>query len=187
MFMGECALFGWQKWLEWIFWINYKYRSDHVTCMLMILCRLLVTFAKCLSSSARQRVPSLGWPTACLAQDWMGFLECGAFSAKNAGKVRANWAELITCNHDLGPFIPLQPQLPPLSWEIISAAAAAKSLQSCPTLCDPRDCSLPGFPVPGILQARVLEWGAIAFSEISSSGSKWVIMVPCCFFFKKLK
>ena len=44
--------------------------------------------------------------------------------------------------------------------------------QSCPTLCDPRDCSLPGFPVPGILQARVLEWGAIAFSEISSSGSK---------------
>ena len=44
------------------------------------------------------------------------------------------------------------------------AAAAAKSLQSCPTLCDPIDSSPPGSPVPGILQARVLEWGAIAFS-----------------------
>jgi len=43
-------------------------------------------------------------------------------------------------------------------------AAAAKSLQPCPTLCDPMDCSLPGSPVPGILRARVLEWGAIAFS-----------------------
>ena len=43
------------------------------------------------------------------------------------------------------------------------AAAAAKSLQSCPTLCDPIDGSLPGFSVPGILQARTLEWVAIAF------------------------
>ena len=43
-------------------------------------------------------------------------------------------------------------------------AAAAKLLQSCPTLCDPIDGSPPGSPVPGILQARVLEWGAIAFS-----------------------
>ena len=40
----------------------------------------------------------------------------------------------------------------------------AKSLQSCPTLCDPMDCSLPGSPVPEIFQARVLEWDAIAFS-----------------------
>ena len=44
------------------------------------------------------------------------------------------------------------------------AAAAAKSLQSCPTLCDPRDGSPPGSPVPGILQARTLEWVAISFS-----------------------
>src|SRR5574337_1020178 len=43
----------------------------------------------------------------------------------------------------------------------------AKSLQSCPTLCDPIDGSPPGSSVPGILQARVLEWGAIAFSIIS--------------------
>ena len=46
-----------------------------------------------------------------------------------------------------------------------TAAAAAKSLQSCPTLCDPIDVSPPGSTVPGILQARTLEWGAIAFSE----------------------
>ena len=41
----------------------------------------------------------------------------------------------------------------------------AKSLQSCPTLCDPIDSSPPGFPVPGILQARTLEWVAISFSN----------------------
>ena len=46
-----------------------------------------------------------------------------------------------------------------------NAAAAAKSLQSCPTLCDPRDGSPPGSPVPGILQARILEWVAISFSN----------------------
>jgi len=43
-------------------------------------------------------------------------------------------------------------------------AAAAKLLQSCPTLCDPTDGSPPGSPVPGILQARTLEWVAISFS-----------------------
>jgi len=48
---------------------------------------------------------------------------------------------------------------------ILSAAAAANSLQSCPTLCDPIDGSSPGSPVPGILQARTLEWLAISFSN----------------------
>ena len=46
-----------------------------------------------------------------------------------------------------------------------AAAAAAKSLQSCSTLCDPRDSSPPGSPVPGTLQARTLEWVAISFSN----------------------
>ena len=45
------------------------------------------------------------------------------------------------------------------------ATATAKSLQSCPTLCDPTDVSPPGSPVPGILQARTLEWVAISFSN----------------------
>ena len=53
------------------------------------------------------------------------------------------------------------------------AAAAAKSLQSCPTLCDPTDVSPPGSPVPGILQARTLEWVAIAFSN----AWKWKVKV----------
>ena len=48
---------------------------------------------------------------------------------------------------------------------ICTYAAAAKSLQSCLTLCDPIDCSPPGSPVPGILQARTLEWVAISFSN----------------------
>ena len=46
-----------------------------------------------------------------------------------------------------------------------AAAAAAKSLQSCPTLCDPIDGSPPASPIPGILQARILEWVATAFSK----------------------
>ena len=52
-------------------------------------------------------------------------------------------------------------------------AAAAKSLQSCSTLCDPIDGSPPGSPVPGILQARTLEWIAISFS----SAWKWKVKV----------
>ena len=54
-----------------------------------------------------------------------------------------------------------------------AAAATAKSLQSCPTLCDPRDHSPPGSPVPGILQARTLEWLAISFSNTW----KWKVKV----------
>ena len=50
------------------------------------------------------------------------------------------------------------------TWEA-QTAAAAKSLQSCPSLCDPIDGSPPGSPVPGILQARTLEWAAISFSS----------------------
>ena len=48
---------------------------------------------------------------------------------------------------------------------IVAAATAAKSHQSCPTLCDPIDGSPPGSPIPGILQARTLEWVAISFSN----------------------
>ena len=54
-----------------------------------------------------------------------------------------------------------------------AAAAAAKSLQSCPTLCNPIDGSPPGSPVPGILQARTLEWVAISFSN----AWKWKVKV----------
>ena len=68
---------------------------------------------------------------------------------------------------------------------ILTAAAAAKSLQSCPTLCDPSDGSPPGSPVPGILQARTLEWVAIAFSnawkwkvKVKSLSRVWLLATP---------
>ena len=54
-----------------------------------------------------------------------------------------------------------------------AAAAAAKSLQSCLTLCDPIDGLPPGFPIPGILKARTLEWVAISFSN----AWKWKVKV----------
>ena len=56
---------------------------------------------------------------------------------------------------------------------VFSNIAAAKSLQSCPTVCDPRDGSSPGSPIPGILQARTLEWVAISFSN----AWKWKVKV----------
>ena len=63
--------------------------------------------------------------------------------------------------------------------------AAAKSLQSCPTLCDPIDGSPPGSPVPGILQARTLEWVAISFSnawkwkvKVKSLSRVWLWVTP---------
>ena len=66
-----------------------------------------------------------------------------------------------------------------------SAAAAAKLLQSCPTLCDPIDGSPPGSPVPGILQTRTLEWVAISFSnawkwkvKVKSLSRVWLFATP---------
>ena len=68
---------------------------------------------------------------------------------------------------------------------IAAAAAAAKSLQSCPTLWDPTDGSPPGSPVPGILQARTLEWVAISFSnawkwkvKVKSLSRVWFVATP---------
>ena len=66
-----------------------------------------------------------------------------------------------------------------------AAAAAAKSLQSCPTLCNPIDGSPPGSPIPGILQARTLEWVAISFSnawkwkvKVKSLTRVWLLATP---------
>ena len=71
---------------------------------------------------------------------WLGF---HAFTAKRAGSIPGQ-----------GTKIP----------QVSAVATAAKSLQLCPTLCDPIDGSPPGSPVHGILQARILEWVAITFS-----------------------
>ena len=76
----------------------------------------------------------------------------------------------------------------PINFRLLTfrtAAAAAKSLQSCPTLCDPIDSSPPGSPVPGILQARTLEWVAISFSsawkwkvKVKSLSRVWLLATP---------
>ena len=74
----------------------------------------------------------------------------------------------------LYPFCEWDTMLGHLIWPISQQyAAAAKLLQSCQTLCDPRDGSPPGSPVPGILQARTLEWVAISFSNTW----KWKVKV----------
>jgi len=67
------------------------------------------------------------------------------------------WVQIVLKNHRIS--------------SSTAAAAAAKSFQSCPTLCDPIGGSPPGSPVPGILQARTLEWVAIAFSTSSTTAS----------------
>ena len=59
------------------------------------------------------------------------------------------------------------------------AAAASKSLQSCPTLCDPIDGSPPGSPIPGILQARTLEWVAISFLQCMTVKSESEVAQSC--------
>ena len=80
-----------------------------------------------------------------------------------------------------------QPFASPLLFQkhSISHAAAAKSLQSCPTLCDPIDGSPPSSPIPGILQARTLEWVAISFSNAwkwkvkgKSLNHVWLLATP---------
>ena len=76
--------------------------------------------------------------------------------------------------YNLLPPLPTPPSQVLCHWSTgSSTAAAAKSLQSCPILCDPIDGSPPGSPVPGILQARTLEWVAISFS----SAWKWKVKV----------
>ena len=60
----------------------------------------------------------------------------------------------------------------------LTAAAAAKSLQLCPTLCDPIDGSPSGSPVPGILQARILEWVAISFCKLEVILSSLTQILP---------
>ena len=67
-----------------------------------------------------------------------------------------------------------------------AAAAAAKSLQSCPTLCNPIDGSPPGSPVPGILQARTLEWAAISFSNLKLNIFKSVYLLLYTYFLVQL-
>ena len=97
------------------------------------------------------------WTVACEAPLSVGFSRqesCSGLSCLPPGDLSDLWIKLLSLMSSV-------------------LAAAAKSLQSCLTLCDPMDCSPPGSPVPGILQARTMEWAAIAFS----SAWKWKVKV----------
>ena len=101
---------------------------------------------------AHQATLSVGIPRR---EHWSGFLVPSPGDLPNPGIEPASPALA-------GRFFAIEPPGMLLGFE---PAAAAKSLQSCPTLCDPIDGSPPGSPVPGILQARTLEWVAISFSR----------------------
>ena len=92
-------------------------------------------------------------------------LEWAAISSSRGSSQLRDWTHLSCIGRQI--LLPLSHQGSPL---VCHAAAAAKLLQSCPTLCDPIDRSPPGSPIPGILQGRTLEWVAISFSNESE---KW--------------
>ena len=94
------------------------------------------------------------------------------------GYLKSSWAHSLSLNTPLDMAMPTRGKRPCSSHQWAGSspshhAAAAKSLQSCLTLCDPRDGSPPGSPVPGILHARTLEWAAISFSNTW----KWTLKV----------
>ena len=101
-------------------------------------------------------------------------LECVAITSSRGSSQPRDWTH-VSCVSCIGRqiFTTEPPGKPYLYLSYIYAAAAAKSLQSCLTLCNPIDGSLPGSPVPGVLQARTLEWVAISFSN----AWKWKVKV----------
>ena len=110
----------------------------------------------CAQLLSHVRLFATPWTATCQASQSMGFPR------------QEYWSGLpFPPPRDL-PDPGIKPMSPALAGEFFTAelpaAAAAKSLQSCLTLCNPMDCSLPGSSIHGIVQARVLEWAAIAFS-----------------------
>ena len=102
-----------------------------------------------------------------------GMVEPGGLPSMGSHRVRHDWSDLAAAaaGKNLG------------GWGYVNAAT--KSLQSCPTLCDPIDGSAPGSPVPGILQARTLEWLAISFSnawkwkvKVKTLSCAWLLATP---------
>ena len=107
----------------------------------------------------RQTASSVYLPWVASPWGWVTCLSSGLLwlSEKPLAVPHHTAAMIATC-------LPCQPRSCLLN-DSAAAAATAKSLQSCPTLCDPIGGSPPGSPVPGILQARTLEWVAISFSN----------------------
>ena len=114
-------------------------------------------------------------PPACRLQCWdaLGQTTNRAGTqptCHQTGYLKSSWAHSLPLNTPFDMAMPTRGKRPCSSHQWAGSspshhAAAAKSLQSCLTLCDPRDGSPPGSPIPGILQARTLEWAAISFSN----------------------
>ena len=98
--------------------------------------------------------------------------------------IEVGWQERINMKHKGVTNTTFLPNNSNKKTQKKDAAAAVKSLQSCRTLCDPIDGSPPGSPVPGILQARTLEWVAISFSKIKDEKdinlSDKTTKITCC-------
>ena len=111
--------------------------------------------------------------------------ECSQGWAKLSWKLGLSFLDEFTGRHFHGPQSQQTVPSRDLGPEPVHAAAAAKSIQSCPTLCDPIDVSPPGSPIPGILQARTLEWVAMSFSnawkwkvKVKSPSPVWLFATP---------
>ena len=112
------------------------------------------------------------------------FLHCWEEYKIEQPSLQNSWQFLRKLNIHL-PYNVAMPFLGACPRKMKAAAAAAKSLQSCPTLCDPIDGSSPGSPNPGILQTRTLEWAAISFSnvwkwkvKVKSLSCVWLLATP---------
>ena len=157
-------------------------------CLPVCLCPFFLSFLpsfffSLLSSFFVTKVAT--WKEMQVRQPWYGKLFCFSKKTRPLQKFldfialpfgRAIW---------LIPRPGTEPELQQWKPRILTTAAAAKSLQSCPTLCDPIDGSPRGSPIPGILQARTLEWVAISFSnawnwklKVKSLSGVWLLATP---------
>ena len=102
--------------------------------------------------------------------EWVA-ISTSRVSSRPTNKTQGSSICLLLLGHGQAGFLPLVPPGKP-HIHTAAAATAAKSHQSCPTLCDPIDGSSPGSSIPGILQARTLEWVAISCSNIHTTKHK---------------
>jgi len=122
----------------------------------------------------RRNLPQLWTPEpALLAHTWHWVILGKCFIINATGTCLFIWTPIYNHNSEIAFLSSIPAHSPTQKNKHSSAVAAAKSLQSCPTLHDPIDGSPPGSPVPGILHAKTLEWVAISFSNSWKWKVKW--------------